>query len=331
MWSSFSSLHTDNKLSGWIAFTNYEGVCSFWNLEDTGSLVGHIQTGSGPLVKSPPLSYSICSWMEPGKNFLAIELEHTPKRGTVVGHIVVLDVQGNVIERIVNNKLGTIAGSSFPSTKNKRIVYTYKIYKEIVSPNEKRSEKEILSDVWKEPSSLVVIDYKTRKEEIHINDFSKGGSLYLREFPWSPDEKKFVYTILKNIQVSLKGQPLNSEDDSISTAGSYIFDVEKAKDVKFIPGSVYAVFHPVSNKVAYIKNNEVWIYDLDADSSHILYSSKHKTDIMDIRWSPKGDYIYVRHHVDKSRKSKQLLIKADGGKVMPNITFPVYIHHYTWR
>lgn len=87
-------------LTGWIAVTDLRGICAYWNLESKNSVVRNFKTGSGPLVKPPTLNYQLCSWMETGKTFLAVESVHIEKEGTVTGHLVVLDTIANVKERI---------------------------------------------------------------------------------------------------------------------------------------------------------------------------------------------------------------------------------------
>lgn len=177
----------------------------------------------------------------------------------------------------------------------------------------------------------MIINYKTKNEELHIKNFYKGGDLQLDESPWSADEKKIVYTILKNIQVNLMGTSSVAKNDSIAREGSYIFDIEKSKDIKFLPQSIYAVWHPDSNIIAYVKNKEIWLYNVDKDFSQCLFVSKNTTEIMDIHWSPEGDYIFMRYHLNKSRKSKQQLIKINDGTVTSDINLPIFVHNYTWR
>lgn len=312
---------------GWIAFVNLKGICTFGVLEKGKELPGSFRTGPGVMVNegyyNVGLKYEIGSWLVPGTSFLAREYEMVKDEGTIVGHLVVLDTSGKIIERIVDNKKGVILDHSFPSKNNNKVLYTYHIDKRKANPS-----NEELNEAFNPSLSLVVLDFKTKKEEVHIKFFSKGGNLELEESPWSPDEKKFVYTIGGSTKLIMEGKSAINPEEKVNVPGSYIFDIEKGKDIKFIPESYCAVWSPESYAIAYVKKDEVWVYDVEKDSHNLLFKLNSKDEIQDIHYTPKGDHLFVRL---RDKKSTQKLINVVDGKEIPFTYLCVGLDSYTWR
>jgi hypothetical protein len=234
-------------------------------------------------------------------------------------------MKGEVVERLIENKDYHYMGASSPSRSGKKILYTTNYNPP--SPDPVNITKEQLSTRLFPKESLCIMNYESRKVEFTINDFSRGGMLDFNESPWSPDEKKFVYTIRKKPKVNLEGKPLNKNDTVI--AGAYIFDIEKQKDIKFIPGATAAIWSPNSNIIAYLKNDNVWLYDVDADTHILFLKSTSPLTIEHIHWTPEGDHLYML--LGNENVVDEKLYRLKDGIEIPFKKLHLLDRSYTWR
>ena len=254
--------------------------------------------------------------------FIATESAEVGYEGTVKNNIVLLNIKGKVIDRIVESDKYHYAHSAHPSNSNKKILYlTHARY----PPSGSKPTKEELLSALSSKEILHIMDYGTRKEELSVENFSKGGMLAFHESPWSPDERRFVYTIRRQSISFLLGDDFKDNDTAVG--GSYIYDIDKKTDVEFIAGSYKAVWCPDSNVVAYLKQGSIWLYNTNTDIHTLFLKFTSNLDI-DIHWTPDGNYLYVQYR--KGSKIIEKLYTMDA-KEVPFKKPKLKDRFYTWR
>jgi hypothetical protein len=257
---------------------------------------------------------------------LAVEGVEVGHEGMICSNLVIVDINGEVVERLTDNKKYHYIGYAYATKSGRKIFYTSSYNP---PPVKMDHNKEDISKRLNPSSALHIMDYKTREVEVTIENFSKdkGGMLTFRESPWSPDERMFIYTIQKKPLVTLMGESVDDRDTTIG--GSYIFDIEKKQDVKFIPGSYQAIWSPNGNTIAYLKKRNIWLYDWEKDLHTPFIGSSDDFKINDIHWTPEGDYIYVQC-IYKGKYSEKLFSVRDG-KEIPFKKLKLKDPYYTWK
>ncbi|MBC7450800.1 MAG: hypothetical protein H7259_04865, partial [Cytophagales bacterium] len=253
---------------------------------------------------------SNCSWF--GKDYLiGVELSKTGDEGTIFSNLVVMDLQGNVVERLTSSEKYHYVGYRGVSNSRSKILYSSWYTPPIMSSQPTPKE---LAQRLSPITSIHIMNYNTKEIELSIENFAKekGGYQTTDESPWSPDETRIVYTIHKKPSVSISGKSLYGNDSVVkSTRGSYIFDIAKKQDVAFIPESTQAIWSPVSDTIAYLKNKEVWLYDVLTDTHIPFIKATEDLKVYYIHWEPSGKYLYVSCGY-KGRSSERLYSVKDG-------------------
>lgn len=257
--------------------------------------------------------------------FLAIEGIEIGHSGKVLSNLVVLNPKGEVIEKIIENKKNYYVGTPYPSKTESKILY--ETWTKKPPANSSSYTKEELKSLLNPQITLNVFDYKTKELEVSLDNFNKTGRLVFNESPWSPNEKMFVYTIQRNHSMKLEGEVVGQKDTT--GGGSYIFDVEKKQDIRYLPDSYQAVWAPTSNVIAYLKNKHIWLYNFEENSHRIFLRSTDDLKISNIHWNTDGDYLYVQC-IYKNKNEEKLYNVKDGKEVLFNklgMTDP----YYTWQ
>ena len=76
-------------------------------------------------------------------------------------------------------------------------------------------------------------------------------------------------------------------------AGVYIYDLATGHQTRIDDKGWWAVWSPEGKHIAYIKHNDVWIYDTGTQTSSLFYKSHSFEDLSVIHWSPDGQYLRV--------------------------------------
>ncbi len=219
---------------------------------------------------------------------LAVKGNTVYRKGTVLSDLVVLDMKGNLLENLTNNSRNHYIGSIFPDCNGKRILYTSfeshpasKGIKDIDSLDLRMNAKRKLN--------LLNLDDKIDKINLDCFPNISADRLLFSKNPWSPDGNKFVFTIKK---VSRNGLTLNYSYDTISY-GSYVFDVLRNKQIDFIKQSDIALWLS-ENQILYIKNNQIWKYDLINKENKLFFEFPNTIILEEIRCTPDGKNLFIQ-------------------------------------
>lgn len=229
--------------------------------------------------------------------------------------IVVTDYKGEVREKLTNNELLSSHTQFYHSfmesvspSGSKLLFYSNTHVPPRHGGQLSRAE---LEDAFIGEDTYHIMDYATKKIVFSTVNFGKKNRSRFGYRPWSPDEKKLLYTIDYPFDINIKGQQLGSRDSS--EMGTYVFDLEKKQDVKYIPMAVEPSWNPHNSLVVYLLNSDIWIYDFDKDTHKLFLKSdvKNGFHIGHVRWNPEGDHLFVQCVV-KRKKTEKLYRLSDG-------------------
>ena len=221
------------------------------------------------LEKTGGAYYSTLSWFSPGSLLLIRQVVSQEERPKIVGdpkrlvrsNLLIVNEKGFVKDTLYSSDLDQLINNSFSSPSRKRIVFV--LDKPRDGPEEPKTR-----------ASMIVIgeiqgEYNFKPlERIPVN-----GTIFLYESPWSKREDKIVYS---------------------SSSGVYIMNVSDGKRNLVSSKGSYPVWSPAGDKIAFIENNDVWIYDLANTEKSLFYRSKFAESISRLHWSPMGTYLRVQ-------------------------------------
>ena len=154
------------------------------------------------------------------------------------------------------------------------------------------------------------------------------------EYPWSPDEKYFVYSVIDKHNITTEGE--NEKIRFKPEYGIYIYSIENKKNTRIIDKGHYAVWSPKGDYIAYLNKDEIWLYYVNDGSSSLLYQHEPYERIKDIHWTPDGDYLFVT--CPKYNLNKDLLFSYNEKLICITERKPVDfqkinkgLNWYTWK
>ena len=160
---------------------------------------------------------------------IGVENIKSQNRKTTHSNLVLLDTLGNVIRDIVIAKKGQYIGSPFMSPSDSLLFFTTEV----------ESEKSGGLSLFKRLITINVINFNNQALIKQMPDFCTNLNFDIQESPWSPDEKRFVYSIVNDREVREKGKPepikLQSND------GVYICNLNKDSHKRIADKGYFAV------------------------------------------------------------------------------------------
>jgi hypothetical protein len=130
--------------------------------------------------------------------------------------------------------------------------------------------------------ALQILDIKNGESKQSIA-FDSTLLMTVDEWPWSPDQQQLVYS----------ARSLHHWMSTSPKAGVYIYDLATGQQTQVDSKGWWAVWSPDGKYIAYIKHNDVWIYDVTGHSSKVFYKSRSFEDLSVIHWAPDGQYLRV--------------------------------------
>lgn len=130
--------------------------------------------------------------------------------------------------------------------------------------------------------ALQILDLPTGKT-LETIPFDSTLLMTVDEWPWSPDQTRFVYS----------ARSWRHWMDANSKAGVYIYDLATGGQTEIDEKGWWAVWSPDGRFIAYIKHNDVWIYDVAEQSNKLFYKSHSFEDLSVIHWSPDSQYLRI--------------------------------------
>jgi WD40 repeat protein len=269
------------------------------------------------------INYGAFRWINDSDLFIGIEYFKTAATGTNQGNVVCFDLSGTIVERIYESQDGEIAGDTYLSRNDKRLLFATEKKGDIkINPLEGLSRMQ----------SIVIMDFDQRKVTKKIENIGVYPNFQLHESPWLFDEDHFIFSLSDENKIIVDGNDINPIQGD--EAGIYVCDITTDQKKLLIAGARFGICSPVDLRICYIKDQSIWILDMNDKTEKIVYKAGSKEKISNIHWAPNGKYIYLAYFNNgnsNSINSGEKLIEVSSGK---EISFKKIRHGffpYTWK
>jgi|GEM_PF-5312853 len=243
--------------------------------------------------------------------FLAIEYSKSkvyPTGRTVEGDIVKLNLHGEVIDKILDFEQGQLPGSLALSKNDSKLLFT--LENDYFEPSNPIGQ-------LNRPVDIYIMDYKTRNILKRIDTVGHSMNVWINNSPWLSDESNFIYDFRADQQMKMAGDTTNS--NPVRQPGIYIYDLTKGEQKLLIDGGYSGVVSPTADKIAFLKDKKVCVYDNAKRTIEILYTLKSNERTAYVEWSPDGQYVFFRRFKDYPLTlftSSRTLVRLKDKKVM---------------
>lgn len=243
--------------------------------------------------------------------FLAIEYSKSkvyPTGRTVEGDIVKLNLHGEVIDKILDFEQGQLPGSLALSKNDSKLLFT--LENDYFEPSNPIGQ-------LNRPIDIYIMDYKTRNILKRIDTVGHSMNVWINNSPWLSDESNFIYDFRADQQMKMAGDTTNS--NPVRQPGIYIYDLTKGEQKLLIDGGYSGVVSPTADKIAFLKDKKVCVYDNAKRTIEILYTLKSNERTAYVEWSPDGQYVFFRRFKDYPLTlftSSRTLVRLKDKKVM---------------
>lgn len=273
-------------LNGKIAYPFYQTE----NLEFKCRIIDHEKSYELILPSNKELTYELLSWL-PNRDLLLFTRFNPINSKDSFADLVLIDTIGKTRE-VIYKKLSNIVYSAYSSPTQEMYAY--------VGINYTDSAEKI---------SLNIIDPKNGNiKNCLVLDYPLFISL--KEVPWSLDGKKIFYSITKR-----------EGDEKIKESfkeGIYLYDLNTNKNSLYVEGGYNVICSPGEKQIAYLRDGNVWIHDLDKQLHVCLYKTKFYDRIGGIKYSPNGEFVLIRkgrfQFFRTFRKPVNILIRTKTGE-----------------
>ena len=165
-------------------------------------------------------------------------------------------------------------------------------------------------------TSVAVYDYATAKKSKTLVDSKDISNLdFFTGYTFSKDEKRII---------------LNTEEEAIYRRSSrgvyYVFDTETKELVKIDAAKIQEpTFSPDGTKVAYVKDNNIYVFDIASKKSKQLTSDGKKNEIINglTDWVYEEEFAFVRAF-DWNASGKQIAYIRFDEREVPEFSMDVY-------
>jgi len=240
-------------------------------------------------------------------------------------NIVEFDLSGKVSERIYEAEKGELAWPWYSSRDDKYLIFT--THREV---DPKIYPFEGLTPML----SLVIMNLEQKKVIVKIDSIGRFPNFKIEESPWLHEGYRFIYSIDGGTKLKLQGEEklINPVE---TPEGVYTFDVTSGERKLLVPGGRSAIASPISNQIAYEKDNSIKVLDLKTNKEKTLYKYSSKEKLRGKHWTPDGKYIYFAYTyqwgIGDMFNTGEKLIEVSTGKEKPFKKIGHGFTSYTWK
>ena len=269
--------------------------------------------------------YSGFTWLNKEDNFLGAESMPGLSRSDYKSNIAKFDLSGRIIERIYEAQNGEIAWLGYPSRNDKYLIFTTH---RIVDPNLYPFEG--LAPML----SLKIMDINEKKVFKIIDSIGRSPNFKLQESPWLNDGNRFVYSMSAENELMSGGKAINPLEEVLT--GVYVYDLTTDQKTLLVPGGRLAIASPISNQVAYVKDNSIRVLNLNTKEERTVYQLGSKEKVPNIHWTPDGEFIYLAYFdyffgLSDFPTSGEKLIEVNSGNEIAFKKIGQGLGTYTWK
>jgi hypothetical protein len=299
-------------LPGKIAFQTFEDVCIMYEDSDTAKLRFKFRNDSEG-------SYSGFTWLNKQDLFVGSEYVRGKDLSVYKANIAVFDLHGRLIERFYEARPGETAARSYPSRSDKYLLFTVD-----TAEDYKKNPLEGLMRM----NSIVIMDLQKKQVITVFKDVGIIPSFEIFESPWLYDESKFIYDISRENGIA------NVNTAGNDSSGIYACDISDGQRKLLIPGARFGICSPTSMKIAYIKDQSIWIRNLETNKDSRIYKASTNEKFQSIHWTPDGKSIYLANYKDYMFDfftADEKLIDIRSGESLPFKKTGIGFQIYSWK
>ena len=243
--------------------------------------------------------------------FLVIEYSKSkvyPNGRIVEGDIVKMNLNGEVIDKIFDCEQGELTGNLALSKNDSKLLFT--LEHDYFNPDDPIGQ-------LNRPTNIYIMDYKTRDIIKIIDTIGLSLNAWVNDSPWLSDELRFIYDFRTDKQIKMVTG--TSKSTPAGQPGIYLCDLKENKSTLLIELGYSGEVSPTADKIAFLKDKKVCVYDITAKTTEILYTLKSNERTAYVDWTPNGEYIFFRRFKDYPLTlftSSRTLIRLKDKKVM---------------
>jgi Tol biopolymer transport system component len=243
--------------------------------------------------------------------FLVIEYSKSkgyPIGRTVEGDIVKMNLKGEVVEKILDCEQGELTGNLALSKNDSKLLFT--IENDYFNPDDPISQ-------LNRPVNIFIMDYKTRDVIKRIDTIGLSLNAWINDSPWLSDESRFIYDFRTDRQIKMAND--TGKSTMAEQPGIYIYDLTNNIQTLLIEGGYSGEVSSTADKIAFIKDKKICVYDIKTKATEILYTLKSNERTAYVDWTPDGEYVFFRRFKDYPLTlftSSRTLVRLKDKKVM---------------
>jgi hypothetical protein len=229
-------------------------------------------------------TYSGIAWLHNTDDFLITEYSERNGR-TNEGDIVKIDSNGNIVEVILDCQQEQIAGFLYPSPNDNKLLFKFSYVD--YNPANPIGQLNSVTNFW-------IMDLHTRLINKKIDSIGFSLDTKLNDNPWLQNENQFIYDY--GITSSLQMIDDTTIQHATKDRGIYIYDIKTNSHSMLIKDASEGEVSTVNNNIAFILNNDIFIYDFENKTSELFYASRYPQEIRDLRWTADGQYLFFQYY-----------------------------------
>ena len=312
-------MNTGKPLPGKIVVTDTQKFeCFIYEGSD-------IPKSSFKLKNDKEAKYSGVDWLNTKDAFVGTEGIPGLTRMEYRCNIVEFDLSGKITGRIYEAEMGELAWPYYSSWDDKYLLFMIQWKADPV----KYPFEGLAAMV-----SLAVMDLEQKKVVAKLDSVGRFPNLRVEESPWLHEGYQFIYSIDGGTKLKLQGEEklINPVE---TPEGVYTFDVTSGERKLLVPGGRSAIASPISNQIAYEKDNSIKVLDLKTNKEKTLYKYSSKEKLRGKHWTPDGKYIYFAYTyqwgIGDMFNTGEKLIEVSTGKEKSFKSIGHGFQSYTWK
>lgn len=230
-------------------------------------------------------SYSGLILNNTNNNFLVIEYSQNKIGRTVEGDIIEFNIRGDSINKVFDSKTGELVGNLCLSKNDTKLLFT--LQNDYFNPSDPLGQ-------LNRPVNILIMDFKKREIIRKLDTVGMSLNVWINDAPWLSNETSFIYDFRTDRKIKMYND--TSEERMTEQAGIYLYDINLNKKSLLIPDGYSGVVSPLEDKIAYLKDKNIYIYDVNTKSNELLYSLSKNEKTAFVNWTPRGDYIYFESY-----------------------------------
>lgn len=231
--------------------------------------------------------YGGLEWSNTTDDFLTIECSNNEVGRLVEGDIVKVNKNGELIGKIVDNKSGNLIWGMSLSKNDNKLLFGVKL--DYFDPENPLAQLDL-------PITYFIMDYKKNEIVKKLDTVALSNNVWINSRPWLSDENRFIYDFRTDRKMKLADG--KSENESPGQSGIYLYNIETDEYSLLISGGYSGEVSPTADKIAYLKERGIWVYDINTKTNELLYTLNKKESTSSVEWTPDGQYIRFTSYED---------------------------------